>query len=244
MLQVQLSIEQQGLNGSAVYLCTEDVPLKRLKQIADGFISRYKLINNEEMNPCDRIYIERINSIENLCDSLCNRLPIMMEQRKVRLIVIDSIAALIRPEFDGQENVDKAQFLFALGGRLQQLSNTFTCPILVINQVSDVFHDGRSLPLQSWSTSGRKVIPALGLSWSNCVNTRIVLARTGGTRDALNLETKMNDVGNKDSISSTGTPPTILRELRVAFSPYLSTTSSCSFMIDDTGVHGIPTHST
>lgn len=53
----------------------------------------------------------------------------------VCLIVVDSIAALARTEFDGGQGVDRAQQLGQLASALKYLAETFRIPVVVTNQV-------------------------------------------------------------------------------------------------------------
>lgn len=66
----------------------------------------------------------------------------LLSRGMVRLVVIDSVAAPFRCEFDGPASAPRARCLQALGATLRQLSYTFQSPVLCVNQV------GRpSLPL-------------------------------------------------------------------------------------------------
>ena len=49
--------------------------------------------------------------------------------------------------------------------------------MVVINQVTDLFTDSYS-SATLMGAANKKVIPSLGLAWSNCVNTRILLTKT------------------------------------------------------------------
>ncbi|XP_077632629.1 uncharacterized protein LOC144241854 isoform X1 [Crocuta crocuta] len=51
-----------------------------------------------------------------------------------RLVVIDSVAAPFRCEFDGPASVPRARRLQELGATLRRLSSTFQSPVLCINQ--------------------------------------------------------------------------------------------------------------
>jgi hypothetical protein len=60
---------------------------------------------------------------------------------------------------------------------LKLLSDGFSLAVVVVNQVSDLFIN---TPVMGANVvpSQRETIPALGLTWSNCVNTRLMLSRT------------------------------------------------------------------
>ena len=63
------------------------------------------------------------------------KLPSLLATGRVKLVVIDSIAALFRAEFGVQQAVQRAQLLQACGSRLQQLSVTYGAAVVCINQV-------------------------------------------------------------------------------------------------------------
>jgi len=62
--------------------------------------------------------------------------------------------------------------LCKIATQLKYLSDKYSVAMLVINQVSDVVDDSHVVNF------GARHIPALGLTWSNCVNTRIMITRT------------------------------------------------------------------
>lgn len=53
----------------------------------------------------------------------------------MRLVVIDSIAALFRCEFGASDSVLKARYLQMFGAQLHSLSTRFSTPVVCINQV-------------------------------------------------------------------------------------------------------------
>lgn len=59
-----------------------------------------------------------------------------MKNSNVRLIVIDSIAALFRVEFAIDEGVARSRALADLGQRLHKISFEYSTAIVCINQVS------------------------------------------------------------------------------------------------------------
>jgi hypothetical protein len=54
----------------------------------------------------------------------------------VRLVVIDSMAALFRIEFGTNDAVDKSKTLSSFAHRLKELSDEFHSPVVCVNQVS------------------------------------------------------------------------------------------------------------
>lgn len=59
----------------------------------------------------------------------------LLSRGMARLLVIDSVAAPFRCEFDGPASARRARALQALGAALRRLSWAFRSPVLCINQV-------------------------------------------------------------------------------------------------------------
>lgn len=123
----------------------------------------------------------------------------------LKLIVIDSITSVFRSDrHDNVSDVKRTQstqysnadarasstvsaqhsdVMFKLSAKLKQYSVQCKIPVVILNQVTDLFVDNLYNNYavfqyqQSVNSSGRRVIPALGLSWANCVNTRLFMAR-------------------------------------------------------------------
>ncbi|XP_056402931.1 DNA repair protein XRCC3 isoform X2 [Hyla sarda] len=144
-LSVQYSAEYGGLGAGAVYICTEDsFPSKRLQQLIKF---QHKLRTDvpadviRSIHFGDSIYIEHMADIDTLTDCITKKLPILFRRSPVRLIVIDSIAALFRCEFTAKDAALKAKHLQSLGAKLHHLSTIFTAPVFCINQVTDTMKD-------------------------------------------------------------------------------------------------------
>ena len=107
-LQTQLCVRNGGLAGAAIYICTEgDFPSKRLQQICEGFGRKhptycedlYENTGDFDVTLTDQVLIFRCETIEKLHNLITKNLPILMQQRNVRLLILDSIAALLRGEY-------------------------------------------------------------------------------------------------------------------------------------------------
>lgn len=70
-----------------------------------------------------------------LLECVRKKVPVLLSRGMARLVVIDSVAAPFRCEFDSAASVPRARRLQALGGALRWLSCTFRSPVLCINQV-------------------------------------------------------------------------------------------------------------
>lgn len=158
-------------------------------------------------------------------------------QLPVKLIVIDSIAALFRSEFENTpiELKRRSSLFFKISGKLKLLAKKFGLAVLLTNQVVDFMGPTEGINglrvgnLGCLYSSGRRVCPALGLSWANCVNSRLFLSR--------NEEFDGEENGSVDvNFRCTRTR----RRLHVVFAPHLPE-ASCEFVIAREGVFGVET---
>ncbi|KAM3918563.1 DNA repair protein XRCC3 [Leptodactylus fuscus] len=221
-LSVQYSAEYGGLGAGAVYICTEDAfPNKRLQQLIK---SQHKLRSDVPVDIIrnirfgDGIYIEHAADIDMLTECITKKLPILLRRGHIRLIVIDSIAALFRCEFTARDAAIKARHLQSLGAKLHHLSTSFTAPVFCINQVTDTMKETDSV-LNHLGLQDKKVQPALGISWSNQLLMRLMVFRTP----------KMAPLPHTSGI---------LRIMEVIFAPHIPP-STCYYTVDLEGVKGI-----
>ncbi|XP_017293777.1 DNA repair protein XRCC3 isoform X2 [Kryptolebias marmoratus] len=202
-LSVQYPQEHGGLNSGALYICTEDpFPIKRLQQlILEQPVLRSdvppSLISGIRFS--DQVYIEHTADLESLQVCLSCRAPLLLAQGLVRIIVIDSVAALFRCEFQADDWLERNKQLLAFSSSLRHLSHEFNTPVLCINQVTDVFNQSAD----SLGPSSSSVCPALGLAWANQVTVRLMMRRLQG-------------------MISRGAQTSALRRLEVVFAPHLA----------------------
>ena len=81
------------------------------------------------------------------------------------IVIVDSIAALVRHEFDSSSMIKRQNLLTGWASVLKSISEKTQIPIVVTNQVTS-----------SGSSEGSS-IAALGTGWYHCVNTRLYLHR-------------------------------------------------------------------
>lgn len=142
--------------------------------------------------------------------------------------MIDSIAALFRSEFDNNASDLKKRsgLFFKISSKLKAHARRFGLAIVVTNQVTDNVNSSDGMRIGNSSclySSGRKVCAALGLSWANCVNTRLFLSR--------NDEIIGGDDGDFESTRTR-------RFISVVFAPHLPE-SSYEFVVLREGVFGV-----
>ncbi|XP_034196981.1 DNA repair protein XRCC3 homolog [Prunus dulcis] len=138
----------------------------------------------EELEPLEDIYDHGVHDAQQLIHVLGDIqafIAIDHTRLPVKLIVIDSIAALFRSQYQTTPAYLKrrSEMFFNISGTLKGLANKFGLAVVVTNQVMDFIgpHDGvnrvRLGNLESLDTSGRRVSPALGLPWAHCINSRV-----------------------------------------------------------------------
>ncbi|KAJ4958557.1 hypothetical protein NE237_025668 [Protea cynaroides] len=222
LLSAQLPISHGGLRASSLFIHSEfPFPLRRLKQLSLSFCSSHPHLLPSQ-DPCDFIFVRAVQSAEELLvlfDRIDALLTCPPSKLPVKLIVIDSIAALFRSEFENTpaDLKRRSSLFFRISGKLKLQAKRFGLSVVVTNQVVDVMgSDGinglRVGNLSSLYSSGRRVCPALGLAWANCVNSRLFLSR--------NDEIVSKDSGLVDG-GDGGTDVVRTRKLQVVFAPHL-----------------------
>ncbi|XP_078090137.1 DNA repair protein XRCC3 isoform X3 [Mustelus asterias] len=144
-LSVQFPSSYGGQEAGAVYICTEDTfPNKRLQQL----IALQSMLRSDvpadivnDIKFGNNIFIEHVADVESLNHCIGKRLPILLSRGLIRLVVIDSVAALFRCEFGASDSIAKAKCLQKVGAMLHHLSHQFSSPIICVNQIADAISD-------------------------------------------------------------------------------------------------------
>lgn len=85
-----------------------------------------------------------INSLASFFFSQCQddlwslldiRLPALLNKSNIKLLILDSVAAIFRSEFDLHELADRAKTLAKLGNKLQRISHQYNLCVVCVNQV-------------------------------------------------------------------------------------------------------------
>jgi len=215
--QVQWPESQGGLNGSAVYITSEDLPMKRMYQIGSAYAKSPSVST-------DRIFVETASTMEQQRTCFATRLPILLQRAPVKLVVVDSIAALFRTEFESSEYIERSRAIAEQAKMLQDLCTRYGATVVVTNQVTDVFGtiNNEAQHVGDIVSGGRLVRPALGLVWSHAIFCRLCISKSSTGCDL-------------DNQSRVG------RELSVGFAPHLPE-ATCPFSITEQGIKGTGAH--
>ncbi|OIV98246.1 hypothetical protein TanjilG_14835 [Lupinus angustifolius] len=229
-LSAQLPLSHGGLSASSLYIHSEfPFPIRRLRQLSLTLRSTYPHLFRS-IDPCDSVFVRGVYS----ADEFVQLIPIIelhilnsKFRLPVRVIVVDSIAALFRSDFEntGSDLRRRSSLFFKISGALKSLAKRYGLAVMVTNQVVDMIGGAcqgitgmRIGNLSELYSSGRQICPALGLAWANCINSRLFLSR----------DQAVNGIGEVYQ----------RRRLSVVFAPHLPA-SSCEIVIKGEGVFGV-----
>ncbi|TMW55265.1 hypothetical protein Poli38472_013156 [Pythium oligandrum] len=183
-----------GLGGSACYICTEGIgSIKRLHELGHAYNQKYGSMlrkrrrtdveqssYNSMPSLLDSVFIEQVYEVDELVDVLQSRLPTLLADHDTKLVVIDSVAAVFRLESTGsvKDASERSRLMFHLANCMRILSAQFRVIFVMTNQVTGNFTEGAASIVSTHSNQHK---PALGLSWSSCINQRLMLRRSRHT---------------------------------------------------------------
>ena len=113
--------------------------------------------------------------------------------RDIQLVVLDSVAALLRLDFgEARQTLQRQEHLGQQAVTLKRLAEEHRIPLVVTNQVTSRPNAAAAHSFQqaggagarggSSSSSSGFLTAALGPKWAHCVNVRLVLERFGPRR--------------------------------------------------------------
>uniref|UniRef100_A0A8D0FNV3 DNA repair protein RAD51 homolog 2 n=1 Tax=Strix occidentalis caurina TaxID=311401 RepID=A0A8D0FNV3_STROC len=179
-----LPVSMGGLDGAVIYIDTESAfSAERLVEVAGSRFPTY--FDSDEKLFCmtRSIHLYR----ELTCGTVLKRIMSLEEEiisKKVKLIIIDSVASVVRKEFDTklQGNLaERSNFLARGASVLKYLAEEFSIPVILTNQITTSLSSGLAIqadlvsPADDLSLSEGYVTAALGNTWSHSVNTRLIL---------------------------------------------------------------------
>jgi DNA repair protein RAD57 len=147
LLAVQLP-PPHGLSRPALYISTE-APLstRRLSQL----LSSHPALRSAARDPSSNVSLDNIIStttadLESQDHILAYQVPVEVERRNIGLVVLDSVAANYRVEFERGEGRGGGSNMAARGGELvklgmvlRELARKYKLAVVVANQVADRF---------------------------------------------------------------------------------------------------------
>ncbi|XP_054617124.1 DNA repair protein RAD51 homolog 2 [Dunckerocampus dactyliophorus] len=176
MLSVVATLPKElgGLDRSVIYIDTESAfSADRLVEIAQSRFPDFFSSKEKVLQMAGRVHVFR----ELTCQDVLNRLERLEEiiiSSGAGLIILDSVASVVRKEFDTTlpgNLIHRSNLLGQEATTLKYLAHQFNIPVVLTNQITThIGHQG---------TAGEDydgfVTAALGNTWSHSVNTRFIV---------------------------------------------------------------------
>ncbi|XP_061038669.1 DNA repair protein RAD51 homolog 2 isoform X2 [Eubalaena glacialis] len=128
-----------GLEGAVVYIDTESAfSAERLVEIAESRFPRYFNTEEKLLLTSSKVHLYR----ELSCDEVLQRIESLEEEiisKGVKLVIIDSVASVVRKEFDTQlqgNMRERNKFLAREAASLKYLAEEFSIPVILTNQIT------------------------------------------------------------------------------------------------------------
>lgn len=184
-----LPADMGGLEGAVVYIDTESAfSAERLIEIAESRFPSYFNTEEKLLLTSSKVHLYR----ELSCDEVMQRIESLEEDiisKGVKLVIIDSVASVVRKEFDTQlqgNMKERNKFLAREASLLKYVAEEFSIPVILTNQITthlsgaltsqaDLVSPADDLSLSEGSSGSSCVTAALGNTWSHNVNTRLIL---------------------------------------------------------------------
>ena len=221
--------------AGVIYIDTEGkFSASRLVEIArggaragecSGFGSGGEGDSNAEVRAmAQRVTVLQCSSCQELAAHVGNLERLALE-RGARLVVIDSIAALARREYSGALAA-RQTMLSQQATQLKALAEGLDLPIVVTNQLN-----GKRVGGADDAGIDSSLVPALGNTWSHCINSRIFLRRvrssasesSGAATATRDADADAADAGEERSIAIVKSP--------------IAGVFTTRFVLDGAGVH-------
>lgn len=178
-----------GLDGRVIYIDVESkFRSKRLIEIGINSFPEIFLKKGMAQEMAGRILILRPTSLSEFAESL-HQIKVSLLHQQVKLLIIDSMAALVLGEHDCAASRQQA-----LGWHvsfIKSLAEFSRIPVVLTNQVRSQIGDESMYSFQAQSRSTIKdnpatydshLVAALGINWAHAVTIRLVLEARSGQR--------------------------------------------------------------
>jgi len=161
-LQCALTTASQG--EKVVYIVTEGCfPQARLDQMVQAR-------GREDLR--DLVLVQQVKDVHHLLAVLGDQLDKVI--KSVGLVIVDSIAALVRYDGELTTGLLRGGVVHKLGHAVLGVALRHKVAVLAVNQVTS-FMEGSRVSCFAW---GRKVVASLGLAWTQYPHTRLWLTKT------------------------------------------------------------------
>ncbi|KAM4632713.1 DNA repair protein RAD51 homolog 2 [Polymixia lowei] len=178
MLSVLATLPQSmgGLDRAVIYIDTESAfSAERLVEMAQSRFPDYFCSRDKVLQMAARVHLFR----ELTCQEVLNRVEKLEEDiisTKAGLVILDSVASVVRKEFDTTlpgNLTHRSNLLGQEASTLKYLAHQFHIPVVLTNQITT--HVGGRGSVQSGEVDSGFVTAALGNTWSHIVNTRLIV---------------------------------------------------------------------
>ena len=193
-VSTQLSVEQGGLSGAALYIDTEST--FRPERIAQ--IAKAKELDVDSI--LSNIHVAKIYNASHL-ELIVRAMGNLIQQNNIKLVIVDSIISLHRAEFVGRGTLsERQQKLNAIMHRLKRISEIYNVAIIITNQVQatpDTFFGDPT------KAAGGNII-------GHASTYRVYLRKAGQERKAIMIDSPMHPYGDTNFVVTEGgiTDPT------------------------------------
>ncbi|CAL9777285.1 unnamed protein product [Musa acuminata subsp. burmannicoides] len=180
-----------GLNGRIIYMDTESkFSSSRLIEIGKSSFPHIFQSEGLAQEMAGRIVVLRPSSLSEFTESL-QQIKLMILQHDVKLLIVDSMAAILLGENERSTTVQKQHSWRWPLSFLKSLAEFSQIPIVVTNQVrsqnnDEVFHYSfQAQKNDTGKTSERlesHLTAALGIQWAHAVTIRLIFEAHSGQR--------------------------------------------------------------
>jgi RAD51-like protein 1 len=198
---LQLAVcAQVGSEGTVIYVDTESrFSAHRMVEIASGrFPARFSDAESQAKLTRNVAVFSPGTSAELV--ALIGSLESLIIERSAKLVIIDSMAALMRADFSRERLVERQAVLGEQAARLKRLAEAFRIPFVVTNQVQG----GATAQPGQQQHGETSIAAALGTKWAHDVNLRLML--------------EMGDAGRCLTIAKSAAAPALSFPYRVTSS--------------------------
>jgi DNA repair protein RadA len=165
-INVQLPVDEGGLEGNAFFIDTERTfSPKRIIEMAT-----YRGFDVESI--LENIYISSAVNTHHLF-SIVDTLEDIIEEKNIKLLIVDSFASHFRSEYIGKERlVERQQRIMQIAEELIALAVKYDLAVVVTNQIIANVEE---------FLFGSPEEPALGFAWAHRPQQRIFLRKSRGS---------------------------------------------------------------